>query len=339
MSRDRWIPWALVALFAIPFMVGVTWDASFEAIPSNSESVSLGDDRIRDFKAEVRERAEEEHCWAAPGTGCPVTDNGFHREGSAAGFVQNAAPTALNNPAGTALGANHEGRIWLDGDGPDNTGSTADDNRISVWNGSAWVFPGLGALSGVDLITLAPSSGDVLRWNGTNWVRGTPNVLVVTDTATFAANEAFVNGVCTSCTVALVPDHVGGTDTNNYAEVTRPAVSAAHDIFVTARVNWQWDSNDGDGIICELEEDTNDADTFGVIRDVMPSGDPVNGAAGTCLLRGVRRNVGSGAAVSYRIKLTAIAGSEDFTVEDSGLPALLQGLSRIEVDVRPRTAF
>ena len=39
----------------------VTWDTAYEAIPAGTESVSLGDDRIREFKIDTRERLEIDH--------------------------------------------------------------------------------------------------------------------------------------------------------------------------------------------------------------------------------------------------------------------------------------
>lgn len=41
-----------------------TWDASYEAIPSDNEDINEGANRIRDFKVAVRQRLAVDHSWA-----------------------------------------------------------------------------------------------------------------------------------------------------------------------------------------------------------------------------------------------------------------------------------
>jgi hypothetical protein len=118
-------------------LLGLTWDASFEATPANTDLVSQGDDRIRELKVETADRAEKETCWGATGTGGCANDTGWHREGSARGFLETTAPTALKDLALTPLGANDDGRLWIDSDGADNIGGNNDDGQLWAWNGGA----------------------------------------------------------------------------------------------------------------------------------------------------------------------------------------------------------
>lgn len=64
-------------------MATLTWDAAYEALPSGSEAISLGDDRIRNLKRDIRERMTQgghimqdttntndgKHCVNADGSG------------------------------------------------------------------------------------------------------------------------------------------------------------------------------------------------------------------------------------------------------------------------------
>lgn len=143
MSRerfDRTLPWALFIVVGATLLLGISWDASFEATPANSDLVSQGDDRIRELKVEIADRGEDEQCWGTGATtGCPGSgDNGFHREGSARGFFATAAPTTLNDAASTALAAGHDGRVWVDDDGLDGSAATYDDTVLHAWDGTAF---------------------------------------------------------------------------------------------------------------------------------------------------------------------------------------------------------
>jgi len=135
---DRWLPWALAAGMFGLLLLGVTWDTAFEGLPPNTENVSMGASRIRDLKLETRERAEEEHCFGSGGgSGC-TTDSGFHREGSGRVFYATAVPAVLLNPVASALGANDDGRVFIDSDGPDGAGATYDDETVFGWSGAAF---------------------------------------------------------------------------------------------------------------------------------------------------------------------------------------------------------
>src|SRR3990167_3494323 len=112
------------------------WTAASETNPTNTDSVSQADDHMRQIKGEVRDRVEVEHDFAELGN--VTTDTGRHLEGSARCFRQNTAPTVDGAITAACLAeADYDGnrgcddgRCWIDTDGPDNTGSTADDNTL-----------------------------------------------------------------------------------------------------------------------------------------------------------------------------------------------------------------
>lgn len=114
-----------------PYLFGAlqTWDlATFEASPANSDQVSQGDDKIRELKENIRDRAEVEHLWGTISTG---GDNGRSREGNARVFYDNSEPSALSNSVTDTAGSGalDEGRLWRD----------ANDGDLKVYSGSAWV--------------------------------------------------------------------------------------------------------------------------------------------------------------------------------------------------------
>lgn len=53
-----------------------TWNTAYEGLPPDSEQRSQGASRIRDFKRDVRERAEVDHSWAGD------DDDGKHKQTS-----------------------------------------------------------------------------------------------------------------------------------------------------------------------------------------------------------------------------------------------------------------
>jgi hypothetical protein len=100
-------------------MVARNWTAGYELIPAGTEAVSLGDDRIRNLKVDIRERLETEHSF---GDDESAGEEGNHMQGSAVTFFQPAAPTNLSVPAeglpavpagaGKALATEDDGRLW-----------------------------------------------------------------------------------------------------------------------------------------------------------------------------------------------------------------------------------
>lgn len=55
-----------------------TWNDAFEATPAGSNAVSVVDDRIREFKRDLRERLQVEHNFSTHSSG---TDDGTHKAG------------------------------------------------------------------------------------------------------------------------------------------------------------------------------------------------------------------------------------------------------------------
>ena len=54
-----------------------TWNSTFEGIPADSENISQGADRIRDFKLAIRERMQKDHYFDPAGTD---DDHGEHKK-------------------------------------------------------------------------------------------------------------------------------------------------------------------------------------------------------------------------------------------------------------------
>ncbi len=172
MNRFRYY---ILAVAAAAFMVvpanAIVWNAALEATPAAGDPVSQGDDRIRDAKAEIRFRMEVEHMI---GDGDDIDDdNGLHRLGSARCYMQNGAPTTLNDShtlnaapptitdydqtgvsfqgqgdlndsaSQSALGIEDDvghGRCWIDLDGADDTlggDNAADDRTLNIFIGEA----------------------------------------------------------------------------------------------------------------------------------------------------------------------------------------------------------
>lgn len=149
----------LVVLLAwAPMLLGVVWNAAWEALPAGTDLASDLDPFIQEFKEELANRTAVESIF-----GIGSDDNGLMRVGSARCFIQNAAPTDIagvgqyNSTAGafvgTALtteeiGASTDdigrGRCWVDLDGPDGVAGTPDDRSLATWDetNNRWVYAG-----------------------------------------------------------------------------------------------------------------------------------------------------------------------------------------------------
>jgi hypothetical protein len=87
------------------------WNSAYEATPAGSDNPAQGDDAIRDSKVAIRERFAKEHVMNL--SSGLLSEDGWHRQGSAVVFFQVAAPTT--RPDGiTALTADDNGRLWVD---------------------------------------------------------------------------------------------------------------------------------------------------------------------------------------------------------------------------------
>lgn len=125
-----------------------TWD---ETIPPGTESISLGDNRIREFKYAIRERLAEEHYFYQDETG--HSDVGLHKKITLLELA--ADPTVLANSAilytkETATKA----EIW---------------NMFETNNAYQWSY--LGKLWINALNVSGQINKDLIRFNGTIWDR------------------------------------------------------------------------------------------------------------------------------------------------------------------------
>ncbi len=74
--------------------MSVTWNATWHLLPKNAESPSLGDDRVRDAKDGIEERAKNEHTtYSGDGTLGVQADDWLHKAGSAQAWYQSGNPT------------------------------------------------------------------------------------------------------------------------------------------------------------------------------------------------------------------------------------------------------
>ena len=149
-------PILIVSGLAWAYGATALWDATFETTPPNTESVSLGDDAIREFKGTVRDYAEAEMNWGTSGT-----NTGRLREGAGRIFYDATAPSTLNgtdrsgsNALGVSGDSADQGRLWRD----------TDNGLMSVYDGTTpyaaggWI-PMIGALGGTVSLINTPRFG------------------------------------------------------------------------------------------------------------------------------------------------------------------------------------
>ena len=128
-----------------------TYNAAFEASPAGADNPKYGDDKIREFKTELRLRLDHEHVCkdSTPTTG------GVHREGSAKVFYQSTEPTNKPDSTDGVLDADDDGRIWVD----------SDTTEMKVFDGSTLAFVRVN--KGVQLLTADPAT----PLQGEEWLR------------------------------------------------------------------------------------------------------------------------------------------------------------------------
>jgi len=68
-----------------------TWNAAYEAQPSDTENISLGASRIRNIKTDIQERGEVDHSWAGN------ADDGKHKQITFGPIPLTANPANLAN--------------------------------------------------------------------------------------------------------------------------------------------------------------------------------------------------------------------------------------------------
>lgn len=91
-----------------------TWGPTFKDQPPNSQSPSLGAERMREHRTAIEERIANEHRTQAAGTGGVANLDGVHKRGSAAVYVSDTPPTTF--PNGDALTAVANGKVWYKSD-------------------------------------------------------------------------------------------------------------------------------------------------------------------------------------------------------------------------------
>jgi len=179
-----------------------TWNAAFEATPAGSDAPDTIDDKINEFKEEVRTRMGNEHGTydnTAQGADGSQAADWCHRTGSGLAYYQSDAPTA--RPGGTALdssGSNDDGRLWV---------SNGSNKPIKVWSGGTWFSTAVGAV--VD----QNSTGNALKFKVTSigdWNMDTTaeKSVVVLPAASY---EYF-----RICDIVIRQDSNGGSASNTY---------------------------------------------------------------------------------------------------------------------------
>ena len=132
----------------------VAWDTTWENDPDNTDSVSLGDDHIRQLKQELSDRLDVEHDISTQSGGTDTADTGRHREGSAVVFFQAAAPTVLDVADDDSSTALDDGRLWVD----------SDTNILQVydaaWEDLQWDLNGVAAGGIIDADADTTMGGD-----------------------------------------------------------------------------------------------------------------------------------------------------------------------------------
>ena len=109
-----------------------TWNGTYEGVPDGGDSPSTLDNTIKDLKTSIEGRIENEHdTYVADGTTGAEAKDWRHKEGSARAYYQSAEPTNQPGSNGAALGADDDGRMFVD----------SDTNEIRIWDGSTWVSP------------------------------------------------------------------------------------------------------------------------------------------------------------------------------------------------------
>lgn len=105
-----------------------TWDINYKDKPDGGDSPSTLDNEQRTHRLDNEVRMENEHDTFEDGTAGLASADWRHKEGSARAYYQSAEPTDQPGANGAALGADDDGRIWVDS-----------DNLIQkVWDGTSF---------------------------------------------------------------------------------------------------------------------------------------------------------------------------------------------------------
>lgn len=226
------------------------WTGSYENSPGDSDAVSQGATRIREGRLDNRERATTEHQWddgsvgGKPNEAGPPAGNnsGRHREGSGRAFVTaGGEPATLGNTDANGVNTLDQGRVNFQSD---------DDYLLKVYDGG-WQDAKVAKAAtiesdDVDLTTTAPTTGDILQYNGSQWIPVSPEVR----SATVTAPQTITRGAGWTVVTGLT------------ATVVVPATGRYY-IKVMAKASGQIPTTGGKGIVQEVQAKlilTKDAD-------------------------------------------------------------------------------
>lgn len=118
-----------------------TWNATFITLPADTEDISQGADRIRDFKVAIQERMQKDHYWDPAGTDA---DHGEHEAVTLR--EQAAAPTNVANKGFvyTKEAGGKTELFFMDEDGNEvqlTSGGSINTSSASVPSGTKmWVY-------------------------------------------------------------------------------------------------------------------------------------------------------------------------------------------------------
>ena len=249
------------------------WSAAgYESNPAVGDSISLGDDRMREDREEVRFRMEVGHHIGTDNS----NDNGMHRQGSARCYAQNAAPTALwaagggsdYNQDGTSGSAQNlltetasnqgaptedlgVGRCWIDLNGDDNIAGTVEGTDVFVITGSSHITgvpPGAVNLiynGGFDIVNLLSAT---VQGDGWTEVSSVASITVVDVAGTNHDGQALtVVANSAGTTDGISQDLVGlKTSTTYYIQAdVRDSISTCTLRTINATTDASIASNDG----------------------------------------------------------------------------------------------
>ncbi len=202
-----------------------TWNAGYEAKPTNADSPTLGDDEIRATRGDARARMENEHLTYNDATAGAESEDFRHREGSARTFYQDGEPA--NAPSGGTLG---DGHLWVDSNANEQLYVHDGTNFVKVTG----VLPtGTQTVAGVKTFDDAPvlSGGAQIGELG-----ATLKTKILTLTWAAAISESVAHGLTLSKIrgVSAVPpqdryvDAIGITSTHIFVNLTQTVTGTSY---------------------------------------------------------------------------------------------------------------
>lgn len=146
-----------------------TWNGAYEGVPDGADSPSTLDNVIRDLKDSTQKRMANEHdTYVADSTAGAEVKDWVHKEGSAMGYYESAAPTT--QPNGEALATRDAGRLWVNSDAP---------HTLYIWTGSA--FEESKPFQGIAIFNDTKNATAAGTFTGDIWTKRTLNTEVFND--------------------------------------------------------------------------------------------------------------------------------------------------------------